>query len=130
MQAFDQTQRYELDYASDDKVLVPFFNAVYAWMAVGLAVTAVVAWFVSQVPALQSIFYGGPAFAIFMLLAMFALAWGAQKAALTIGAGAGLALFMLYAALIGGLISYIFIVYETGTLLSAFFITGGMFAGG
>jgi len=31
---------WELDYANNDKTMSKFFNVVYAWMAVGLALTA------------------------------------------------------------------------------------------
>src|SRR4029079_12887851 len=50
---------WELEYARDDKGIVKFFNVVYAWMAVGLAVTAAVAYFVSQSQAGLQIVYGG-----------------------------------------------------------------------
>ncbi|HEV8379747.1 MAG TPA: Bax inhibitor-1 family protein, partial [Tepidisphaeraceae bacterium] len=48
-----------LDYGSSG-VVARFMNNVYAWMAAGLALTAVVAWWVStQRQALQAIFHPG-----------------------------------------------------------------------
>lgn len=120
---------WEMQYATDEKSVAKFFNVVYAWMAVGLAVTASVAWFCSQSPAVLRMIHGnGIAFAIVALLGMFALAWGVQQAALRISAGAATGLFLLYAALMGVLLSSIFIVYKLPTIGSAFVITGGTFA--
>src|SRR2546430_3000634 len=51
---------FELDYATSDKTMSKFFNVVYAWMAVGLAVTAAVAYFVSQSDVgLRMVYRGG-----------------------------------------------------------------------
>jgi hypothetical protein len=119
---------YELGYAQDNRGVVKFFNVVYAWMAVGLAVTAVVAWFASQSPALLQVYRGGPGIAIVILLGMFALAWGVQTAAMRINANVATALFLLYAALMGVLVSYIFLVYRMQTIGVAFMLTGGTFA--
>ena len=62
MSQFPQARQrsWELEYGTDNKVVFNFFNAVYAWMAVGLAVTAVVAYFVSQTPAALQAIYGTP----------------------------------------------------------------------
>jgi FtsH-binding integral membrane protein len=50
-----------------------------------------------------------------------------QVAAARISWGAAVALFLLYAALIGAMISYIFIIYPMSTLAGAFFMTAGTF---
>ena len=47
-----QSRPWELQHADDGAVLVRFFNTVYAWMAVGIAWTAVVAYYVAHTPAL------------------------------------------------------------------------------
>jgi len=121
-------RKIELEYGTDNRVVFNFFNAVYGWMAAGLAVTAAVAFACSQSPtvmkALASFGYGG---IIALVLGAWALAWAAQKAALQMNATLGTLLFMCYAAVIGLIISWIFIVYPMGTLFSAFLITGGTF---
>ena len=38
MSQFPYAKKVELDYATDEKVVFNFFNTVYAWMAVGIAV--------------------------------------------------------------------------------------------
>jgi FtsH-binding integral membrane protein len=119
---------WEVEYATGDKVLSRFFNMVYAWMAVGLAVTAGVAYFVAHSPAaLQIVYGGGKGVAVVIALGMFAIAWGVQTAALRINANVATALFLLYSALMGALLSGIFIIYQMQTIGSAFLITGGVF---
>jgi FtsH-binding integral membrane protein len=117
----------QLDYGTDERAIVNFFNAVYAWMAVGLAVTALVAWFVSQQPELLRILYSGRGVAIAMALGAFGIAWYVQSQIHRISTGVATALFMLYATVIGAMISYIFVLYQTKTLLTAFVMTGGVF---
>lgn len=128
MSMYPNSRRLELDYATDDRTLFSFFNAVYAWMAVGLAVTAVVAWLVSQSQTMLNIVYAGRGMVLAMALGAFAIAWFVQANYHRISVAAGTALFILYAAVIGTMISYIFIVYQKQTLLAAFLVTGGTFA--
>jgi FtsH-binding integral membrane protein len=103
-----------------------FFNAVYAWMAAGLALTAVVAWFVSTRPDLMQTIFRGPVLIILVLVEL-ALVYTVSAAINKIGTGAATALFMLYAALNGLTLSAIFIVYAHATLAAAFIVTAGTF---
>src|SRR5262245_27927474 len=118
---------WELEYGTTDRTLFNFFNAVYAWMAVGLAVTAAVAWGVAQSPAMLRAIYGGPFIMVAAAIGMFVVALAAQHVALRVGAAAGTALFLLYAALMGMFISYIFVIYKMQTIGVAFLLTGGVF---
>ena len=128
MSMFPQSdaRQVELDYATDDRLVFNFFNTVYAWMAVGLAVTATVAYLFSQSPDILKVMYG-KGIIVALLLGAWGLAWVAQSVALRISALAGTLLFLLYAAVMGALISPIFLVYEMKTIVSAFLLTGGTF---
>jgi FtsH-binding integral membrane protein len=129
MSQFENARTWDLDYANDARTVSRFFNTVYAWMAVGLAWTAVVAWFVAHTPSLLQLVYGnGPGVMLVFALGLFAIAWITQSAALKLGAGVGTLLFMTYATLMGVMISGIFIMYELDTIGAAFFVTGGVFA--
>ncbi len=120
---------FQLEYGRANLAMSKFFNMVYAWMAVGLAVTAVVAYACSQSQvALQIIYGGGRGFMMVCALGMFAIAWGVQVSALRINANVATALFMVYAALMGAMLSAIFLIYSMQTITSAFLITGGTFA--
>jgi FtsH-binding integral membrane protein len=122
-------QPYAMDYeARGDAITVArFFNAVYAWMAAGLGLTALVAWWVSTRPDLMAQIFRGPAL-IILLVVELGLVFAISGAINRIGATAATALFLLYSALNGLTLSAIFIVYAHATLASAFIITAGMFA--
>lgn len=124
-----QARPIELEYGTDNRAVFNFFNAVYAWMAVALAVTAAVGYTVAQTGLMVGLVRNGGAFVIVaLMLGAWAVAWGAQKVALQISANLGTVLFMIYAALIGCMISAIFVVYPMSTLLAAFGMTAGTFA--
>jgi FtsH-binding integral membrane protein len=123
-----QSRRVELEYGTDEKVVFNFFNTVYAWMACGLAVTATVAFYVSQNTAIMKALYSrGIVLAVFLGTA--GLAYGIRAAAQHISATVATALFLLYSAVIGAFISFIFIIYPMSTIAAAFVMTGGVFAG-
>jgi uncharacterized protein len=116
----------ELDYQSSvgTATIGTFFNAVYAWMAAGLALTAVVAWMVSRQPqVLMSLGAGIWLLFIVQLGLVIAISGAINR----IGAAVATALFMLYAAINGVLLSVIFLVYAHTTIASAFMVTAGTF---
>ena len=129
MSMYPQTRARELEYGTDDKVVFNFFNTVYAWMAVGLALTATVAYLVSQSPAAMMVVYGSRGALVAGGLLAFAIAWAVQSLAMRISPIAATGLFLVYAALIGALISGIFRLYDLGTIGGAFVITAGVFGG-
>src|SRR5438045_165012 len=112
---------------TDSVTIAQFFNTVYAWMASGLALTAVVAWWVSTRPdVMRSIFRGPPL--IILFIAEIGLVWVISAAVEKISATGATVLFMIYSALNGLTLSVIFLVYTQGTLASTFFVTAGTFA--
>ena len=111
---------------ADSITVAQFFNMVYAWMCVGLALTAVVGWYFASSGLYRTIYSSNGGYVV-MVLAAFALAWYAQSQAGRLSVGVATALFLLYAAVIGALLSGIFIVYPPRTLISAFVLTGGTF---
>lgn len=98
-------------------------------MAVGLALTGVVGFLTTRSPELMKMLYAGPGVTLALVLGAFALSWYVQANVLKLSVTTATALYLVYCALIGMMISYIFIVYPVGTLLSAFAVTGGVFAG-
>ena len=117
-----------LDYGADtrDSAVIRFFNAVYAWMAVGLAVTASVAWLVFTHPdVMHSVLSGGAMFGIF--IAEIVLVLVISGAIRSINATAATALFVLYSALNGLLLSCIFFVYTLPSITGAFVACAAMF---
>jgi|SRR5688572_21545722 len=118
----------QLDYESraDTMTMAQFFNMVYAWMCVGLALTAVVGWWFASSGMLRVV-YASKGGYLFIALAAFGIAWYAQSQAGRLSVTVATVLFLLYAAIIGALISGIFIIYPAKTLVSALVLTGGTF---
>ena len=103
-----------------------FFNVVYAWMSAGLALTAVVAWWVSTRPDLMEQVFRGPVM-IGLIIAQLALVFTISAAVNKLSATTATALFLLYSALNGLTLSVIFIAYSIGSLGSTFLVTAGTF---
>jgi FtsH-binding integral membrane protein len=118
-----------LEYSTetDSRMMVQFFNTVYAWMAVGLALTAVVAYLCSNTPAITGLLFSNKFLPVAIVLGLFALAWFVQSQIMNLSLGMATALYLTYCAVMGALISWIFIVYPVQTLLAAFLVTGGVF---
>ena len=111
---------------ADAVTVAQFFNMVYAWMASGLALTAVIAWWVSTHPQiLRSLGMGG---LLVLCIAELALVWTISAAVDKLSATAATALFLLYSALNGVTLSFIFLVYAHSTIAGAFVVTAGTFA--
>jgi FtsH-binding integral membrane protein len=99
---------------------------VYNQMGIGLAISGVVAYLVSSVPALTALFLGGPQVWLFILapLAMvFWLSWKINSLSVSTARTA----FYAYAGLMGISLSTLFLVYEMGSIVQVFLITAVMF---
>src|SRR2546425_13083283 len=89
-----------IDYGTSSGVVARFMNNVYAWMSAGLALTAVVAWWVwSHGQYFQTIFNPGTLLVLFLVEIglVMAISYAVNK----ISAGVATALFLLYAAING-----------------------------
>src|ERR1700722_10618602 len=106
------------------RAVARFFNAVYAWMCAGLALTAVVAMWVASRPDI--VVQVGHFF--FLLVIVELLLVGTISMAVNrISAGMATLLFLAYAALNGLTLAGIFLIYTHAALGSAFVITAAMF---
>lgn len=128
MSMYPQSDVRRIDYAHDktaENVKLNFFHMVYLWMAIGLMLTAVVSYAVAHfAPQLMPITRGA---GILIVLGLFALAWFTQTMMLRLPVMALMALFSLYAGIMGLLISPIWVVFEMGVIGLAFGLTGGIF---
>jgi FtsH-binding integral membrane protein len=103
-----------------------FFNSVYAWMASGLALTAVVAWWVSTQPQLMMSLYRGGMIWLLVILQLGLVI--ALSAAITkINSAVATLMFMVYAALNGLTLAALFVIYTRASLAGAFVVTAGTF---
>ena len=113
-------------YPVERGTVAAFFNVVYAWMAAGLALTAIVAWWVSTRPDVMAQIFRGPML-IGLIIVELALVWIISAAVNKLSAGAATGLFMLYSALNGLTLSIIFIAYTQASIASTFMVTAGTF---
>jgi uncharacterized protein len=117
-----------LEYGADtrDSAVVKFFNAVYAWMAVGLAVTASVAWLtVNHRDVMAAVYSPGAILGLF--IAQIVLVLVISSAIRALNATAATCLFVLYAAVNGLLLSSIFLVYTLTSITGTFVACAAMF---
>ncbi len=105
-----------------------FLLNVYNWMAMGLALTGVVAFgtahsgFVGTIMQNPIIYFG-------LFIAQLVVVMGLSFAINKIPSGVAIGAFFLYAALTGLTFSVLFLIYTGGSIASTFFICAGMFAG-
>jgi FtsH-binding integral membrane protein len=111
---------------ADDATLSRFFNAVYAWMCVGLAVTAVASYgaflYARQLPILAS-----PVTGLVLFFIALALAGTVSSATQRISTPVATALFLAFAALMGVMLSTLYFRYSSSSLATAFLETAGTF---
>lgn len=130
---------YESDFGQSEPVpvqiseqqLSEMFNAVmvrvYGWMMLGLFVTAVASLFTLTSPALLNFIYSSGWVYFGFMLGMFALIFAIGRSASKMASGQALALFMLFAALMGVWLSAIFIIYTGDSIFFTFGITAVIF---
>jgi FtsH-binding integral membrane protein len=103
-----------------------FFNAVYGWMAAGLALTGVIAWWVATHAALVLPYLSGPMM-IGLFIAEIVLVVAISGAVNRIGPVAATVMFLLYAGLNGVMLSVIFLIYTKETIAGAFLASAATF---
>jgi FtsH-binding integral membrane protein len=106
-----------------------FLRAVYGWMCVGLAITAITAWFIAASPALviaiaanRLLFWG---IVIAQLGIVLVLSARVQRLAPSTAS----LLFIVYSALTGVTISFVLLVFTRESVATTFLVTAGMFGG-
>jgi FtsH-binding integral membrane protein len=102
-----------------------FVRSVYNWMAIGLALTGGVAWFVVQSPELFAIARKG--FLLFAIAELGLVFWLSARVS-RMSASKATGLFVTYAVLNGVTMSMIFAIYTLSSIASTFFICAGTFA--
>jgi hypothetical protein len=104
-----------------------FLASVYAWMAAGLALTAVVSLFTVSTPALLELVFGNQFVFFGLMIVELGLVFGVSAAINRISAATATGLFLLYAALNGVTLAVILLAYTGASVAGTFFVTAGMF---
>jgi uncharacterized protein len=115
-----------LEYTGSSTSLATFMNSVYSWMAAGLGLTAVLAWVVaSYIESTRTM----PPMGLLLILALaeFGLVIFISRAIDRINSTTATMLFLLFSALNGVSLSFIFLAYQLPSIAGAFVVTAGMF---
>jgi FtsH-binding integral membrane protein len=105
-----------------------YVRSVYNWMAIGLALTGFVAYYVSTSEGMTRLIFGNTVLFFGLLIGQLALVFAISGMIQRMSAGTATFLFVLYSALTGVTLSFIFLVYARSSIFSTFFICAGTFA--
>jgi len=110
-----------------DEGLRAYMLGVYNYMAAGLAVSGIIAYFVSSSPAILTTIYTNTALTWMVMLAplafILAISFGIRK----MKASTVQALYWAFAVTMGISLSSIFVVYTSASIARVFFITAATF---
>jgi FtsH-binding integral membrane protein len=104
-----------------------FIRSVYNWMAVGLGLTGVVAYYVANTPSIRNVVFGNPILFFGLIIGELALVFIISARIQRMQASTATSLFVLYSILNGATLSFIFMVYAKSTITSTFFVCAATF---
>jgi uncharacterized protein len=125
--AYEQIEHAPGEVRGDLSVASTFMASVYRWMALGLGLTAGVAWFVAGSAEIQGMIFGNRAVFWVLVAAQFGLVVTISAAVNRLSAAVAGLLFVAYSALMGVTLSSILLVYTGNSIASAFLVTAGTF---
>jgi FtsH-binding integral membrane protein len=106
-----------------------FVRSVYNWMGIGLALTGLMAFYVSSSPTTLRLIFGNPIIFFILILAELGMVFAISGMVNRMSAGTATSLFVIYSALNGVTLSFIFLAYTRTSIVSTFFICAGTFIG-
>src|SRR4051812_39521146 len=112
---------------SAEERISTFLRSVYGWMCAGLAITAVVAFFIASTPGLAFTLVRTPFLMMGLVIAQLGLVFALSMRVQKMASGTASALFILYSALTGVTMSLILLAYTASSVASTFAIAAGMF---
>jgi FtsH-binding integral membrane protein len=104
-----------------------FVRSVYNWMAVGLALTGLIAFYVSHSPNLIRLVYSNQLVFFGLIIAELAIVFTISARVNRMQASTATALFLIYSALNGLTLAFVFLVYTSSSITSTFFICAATF---
>ena len=123
----DFSNSYQQDRVAYSKT---FLTDVFSWMGIGLAITAVISYFVGHNYDILRLFVTETGLSALGYIVMFApigfvliMSFGFQR----LSYGALVVLFALYAAVMGVSLSFIFLIYTETSIYSTFGASAAMF---
>jgi uncharacterized protein len=107
--------------------ITTFLRKVYGWMFVGLGITAAVSMGVASSPTLVKAIFGSKFLFFGLMIAELGLVFYLSTRVDKLAPGTASALFLLYSALNGATLAFIFLAYTGTSIATTFVVTAGMF---
>jgi hypothetical protein len=104
-----------------------FLQKVYGWMCVGLGITASVAYGVASSPAVLQAIVTNKFLFFGLVIAELGLVFYLSARVNRLAPGTAAGLFLLYSALNGVTLAFIFLAYTGASIATTFLVTAGMF---
>jgi FtsH-binding integral membrane protein len=105
-----------------------FLRLIYGWMAAGLAITALVAFFVVSSPAILQVVLGNRIVFFGLIIAELGLVFFLSGRAQSLAPSMAALLFVAFSALNGATLSVVLLAYTGVSVATTFVVTAGMFA--
>ncbi len=106
-----------------------FVRSVYNWMAVGLGLTAFVAYYTANSPAVLQVVYGNPIALPILIIAELGFVFYLSARIQKISASMATNLFVIYSILNGITLSSVFLVYTSSSIATTFLVCALTFMG-
>ena len=121
-----------MEYAAQPPVAVAradsgFLQRVFLWMFVGLAITGGVAAAIGSSDQLLTDITQSPGIIIGVIVVQLGIVFGISFAINRISVGLATVLFLIYSATVGVTFAFLFELYTTQSIFTAFLVTAGMF---
>jgi FtsH-binding integral membrane protein len=100
---------------------------VYGLMAGAFSITAITAYFIAQIPNIETTLFGSPLLVTLLFIGQLALVIGLSFALPRLSFPMALAMFFAYSISVGITISVIFLAYTQASIVQTFAVTAGMF---
>jgi len=104
-----------------------FVRSVYNWMFIGLGLTGLVSLYVSGSETILRLVFGNSLIFFVLIIAELGLVFSISGMVNRMSAGTATTLFVIYSALNGVTLSFIFIYYARASIVSTFFICAATF---
>ena len=114
----------EYDY---QETLGNFMYKVYGWMSGALAITAVIAYYISTQPAIYEPLFNNLAYLIGLFILQLGLVLALSIFLHKMTLPVAFAAFVLYAVSVGITLSVVFLNYTEASIYATFLVTAGMF---
>lgn len=118
-----ESARSALSTAEQVNVTTNFINRVYGWMSGGLVITGIIAYLIGTDPAMMQKLIDNPALLWGALIGEFALVIAINAGIKKMSSAVTTGCFLLFSALTGVMLSFIFIRYSMESIATTFFVT-------